>query len=176
MNTQDARRLVQAEGYLELDLPDEARKCLAQVGEEVRRSYEWNVIVAETHRVSRQFADALRHYEAAHRLKPQDISVHVNMGWCLKRLHRVKDAVEVLRRADEICDLLKRESEHPLIRYNLSCYYSLLLDKEQMLDWLRRALEMDPSYAALITNESDFDPFRNDPDFQRLVASVVHPS
>ncbi|MFO0949383.1 MAG: tetratricopeptide repeat protein [Planctomycetota bacterium] len=176
METQDARRLVQAEGYLELDLPEEAQKCLAAVNETTKRSFEWNLLAAETHRVRKEYADALALFEAAHRQRPQDITIYVNLGWCLKRLHRLKDAITVLKKADEICTLLNKENEHALIKYNLSCYFSLLLEKEPMLDYLRQALEKDSSYVALIAKESDFDPFRDDPDFLRLIGSVEFPA
>jgi hypothetical protein len=52
--------------------------------------------------------------------------------------------------------------------YNLSCYYSLAGRKDEMLDWLARALDKEPGYRRLIAAESDFDHFREDADFRRL--------
>ena len=50
-------------------------------------------------------------------------------------------------------------------------YYSLAGDKTQALSWLGRALRMKSSLRSLIADESDFDPLRDDPDFQYVTGA-----
>lgn len=59
--------------------------------------------------------------------------------------------------------------KQPIVLYNLSCYFSLAGDKAQALSWLGRALRIEPTLRELIPDESDFDPLRNDPDFQFVI-------
>ena len=56
-----------------------------------------------------------------------------------------------------------------VVHYNLACYYSLAGDKEEALSWLARAIRLDASFRDQVAKESDFDPIRNDPDFQYLI-------
>jgi hypothetical protein len=61
----------------------------------------------------------------------------------------------------------------PIILYNLSCYYSLAGQRTPMLRYLAEALELHPHFRDEIPEESDFDRFRNDPDFVRLSSVIV---
>lgn len=171
MNAKDARRLLEAEGYLELDLPREAWQSLAQV--ESKDAFEWLSLAGEVHRQLEQYEKALEHLEKAVELHPEDVSLYVNLGWCLKRSDRLADAIEALRNADRICRQRKADTVHSLIMYNLSCYYSLAGDREEMLTWLAAALTEEPGYARMIDSERDFDRFRNDEAFQTLVATFA---
>jgi hypothetical protein len=58
-----------------------------------------------------------------------------------------------------------------LVLYNLSCYYSIAKDKEQMLGCLRSALALTPAFKVGIDDESDFDPWRDDEDFKSLTST-----
>ena len=63
------------------------------------------------------------------------------------------------------------EPEEPLLRYNLACYLSLAGRKRRALRYLSQALAIDPAYRELAEAESDFDPLRNDPEFQAICAA-----
>jgi hypothetical protein len=52
--------------------------------------------------------------------------------------------------------------------YNLSCYYSLNGDKSRLIETAKRALALGKPVAQFEA-DSDFDRFREDPDFQRLL-------
>jgi quercetin dioxygenase-like cupin family protein len=49
--------------------------------------------------------------------------------------------------------------------YDLACFESLAGRREEALDHLRRALELDPTAAELARDDEDFDPIRDDPRF-----------
>jgi tetratricopeptide (TPR) repeat protein len=84
------------------------------------------------------------------------------LGWCYKRTGRLSQAIEALRTA------VSAEPGEALLHYNLACYWSLAGDKRLSLRYLARSLAIDPSYRLLIDGETDFDPIRSDPEFQKL--------
>ena len=167
----DQRLLQKAEGYLELSLPDEAISTLAEVSAQVRQTFEWCYLKGEAHRMLEEYADAAPLFEKARQLRPH-IGTSIGLGWCLKRLGRLPEAIKVLRQAEVCCRVGPAQAEHALVMYNLSCYFSLAGEKAQMLQWLRSALRKEPQYRQLIAAEPDFEPFRSDPDFQQLVETV----
>lgn len=180
LTDRDARRLDEAEGYLELDLPAEALARLTQVDPETQATFRWQRMMGESHRSLDQFAAALPHLEAARRLEPADVRIHLALGWCLKRVDRLGDAIAALLEAEAICRAAAegrpgKSVYHALVMYNLACYYSLAGKKEKVLDWLARALRLDPHFRDRVPAESDFDPYRDDPDFQAVLADAPFP-
>lgn len=180
LTDRDARRLDEAEGYLELDLPAEALARLAQADPETQATFRWQRMMGESHRALDQFAAALPFLEAARRLEPADVRIHLALGWCLKRLDRLGDATAALLEAEAICGAAAegrpgKSAYHALVMYNLACYYSLAGKKEKLLEWLARALRVDPHFRDLVPAESDFNPYRDDPDFQSVLADAPFP-
>jgi tetratricopeptide (TPR) repeat protein len=168
----DANWLTQAVGYLELDLPRQALECLANVSEDGRRreAFHFHNLSAEALRRLDRHREAVDHLLQALRDKPADAGCRLSLGWCAKRSGRLDLAVEALREAERICRLKKDDELLPLVLYNLSCYLSLAGEREEMLHRLAAALELKPDFRDAIPEESDFDRFRDDPDFQRLAS------
>jgi len=54
--------------------------------------------------------------------------------------------------------------------YNAACYYSLAGDVEHAMDLLERACESGGGSRDWIEHDSDLDPLRTNPRFQRLLA------
>jgi tetratricopeptide (TPR) repeat protein len=71
-------------------------------------------------------------------------------------------AIDSLERA------LASQPREALVHYNLACYWSLAGDRRQALEYLARALHIDPEYRRLVDGEPDFDLIRSDPEFQAL--------
>jgi mannose-6-phosphate isomerase-like protein (cupin superfamily) len=72
-------------------------------------------------------------------------------------------AVTILRRA---------EREHPDVVgvvYNLACCEALAGQREEALDHLRRALELDPTIARHARADADLEAIRDDPRFAAVV-------
>jgi tetratricopeptide (TPR) repeat protein len=55
--------------------------------------------------------------------------------------------------------------DDPRALYDLACFESLAGRREDALEHLRRALELDPSALELARADPDFDPIRDDPAF-----------
>jgi len=163
------RRLKAAEGYLTLEMPDQALHELAEISDPGDAAFRWHVLRGEALRAKQDYHHALESFQTAHELQPEDLEVLLGMAWCFKRIGQVDQSIEVMRLA------YHAHPEVPVVLYNLACYYSLALDKEQALSWLGRALRMHQDFGKMIPDESDFDPLRDDVDFQHLLElSIKH--
>ncbi len=161
-----ARIQREAEGYLELGMPEHALQTLGRLGDPAafdgRALYLWG----EGLRALQRYCEALMPLERAAKAAPDDIRVRIALGWCYKRTGRLDLAIDALEQA------LLVEPEAALLRYNLACYLSLAGQKRRALRYLSQALAIDPAYRTLIEDELDFDPLRADPEFQAIRAGA----
>lgn len=152
----------EAEGYLELGLPQRALDALARLGDvsefDVRTLYLWG----EALRNMDRHGEALTPLEQAAEAAPENLHVWFALGWCYKRTGRIDLAIDSLERA------LSIEPTEGLIHYNLACYWSLAGNKQRALEFLGQALAIDPDYRHLIDDEPDFDPIRYDSEFRAI--------
>ena len=153
----------QAEGYLELGLPQQALNLLGRLGgsgngSDVRTLY----LQGQALRSLERYGEAIVPLRKVAELEPENVQVLLALGWCHKRVGRIDLAIEALETA------LAADSDEPLIRYNLACYHSVAGDKRHALAYLEQALALDPNYRLLIDHEPDFDPLRSDPEFQAI--------
>ena len=172
--TQNQQILQQAEGYLELDMPQHALAALdrlahlssIEAGGSSLVSHAW-YLRGEALRCMERYDEALGALEKAARFAPENSHVHLARGWCYKRTGQLQRAIDSLERA------LQNDPDDALVVFNLSCYWSLAGQKGLALSFLARALEIDSSYRDLIEDERDFDPIRSDPGFQSLTTVIV---
>ena len=171
MKTQDRNRLNkiqrEAEGYLELGLPQQALNALNRLGNPVDCGTTTQYLLGETLRSLERYGEALVPLQRAAQADPENVHVWLALGWCYKRIGRLDQAIQALDKA------VAADPAEPLLHYNIACYYSLAGSKPQALEHLSRALALDSQYRYLIDDESDFDPLRNDPDFQALTSAIV---
>jgi tetratricopeptide (TPR) repeat protein len=156
------RQLDEAEGYLMLDLPARALEIIERRADWATMQFEASLLSGAALRALERYREALKPLELAAKLRPGDVNVAMALGWCYKRTHRLAQAIDALERAAQ------NNPEHALLHFNLACYWSLAGNAAKALDVLATALELDPSLRSLIADESDFDPLRGNPDFERL--------
>ena len=156
------RHLGEAEGYLMLNLPARALEILEQRSDWATMQFEASLLAGEALRALGRFRDALKPLEIAAKLRPADVAVAIALGWCYKRTHRLAQAIDALERAQ------RHNPEHALLHYNLACYWSLAGNAAKALDELSVALELEPELRSLIHEETDFNPLRGNPEFERL--------
>ncbi len=166
--TSSTQRVIRnAEGYLELGLPEQAvealerRRTLALA--DGRASYLWG----ESLREMRRYRDAIEPLEHAAQHRPGDMYVWLALAWCYKRVGQVLHAIHALESAQE------SEPREPILHYNLACYWSLLSKRERALRCLQRAIDLDSNLRELVSDESDFDALRDDPEFRALTSVIV---
>ncbi len=156
------RQLDEAEGFLMLNLPERALAILERRSDWATMQFEASLLGGEALRSLGRYREALKPLEVAAKLRPGDVAVAIALGWCYKRTHRLAQAIDALERA------ARHHPDHGLLHYNLACYWSLAGNTTKALDELAVALELDSDLRALIPDESDFDPLRGNPDFERL--------
>ena len=117
-------------------------------------------------RTMERYREAVTALHASADDDPKNFHVWLALGWCYKRINRLDLAIESLEEALEV------DTAEAIIHYNLACYWSLVHNVEQALNYLSIAFDIDPNYRDLIDNEPDFDPIRSNSDF-RLLTSVI---
>src|SRR5262249_31080565 len=127
--------------------------------------FEAFVLKGEVLRSVERYRDALKPLEKAANLRPDDPSVALALGWCYKRTNRLAQAIDAIKRAT------RSNPGHPLLRYNLACYWSLAGNVSKAIEELSTAIELEPDLRRLIPLEADFDRLRNLPEFSRLLVS-----
>ena len=85
----------------------------------------------------------------------------------LNALYQKGEYAEVADRARE---LVEAHPQYPLLFYNLACCESLAGRKDDAIDHLRRAIEISDQVREFAKGDSDFDPIRDEPAFQQLIA------
>lgn len=157
----------QAEGYLELGMPQHALAALARL--EMSSSLDGAALYlrGEALRSLECWEEALPWLRAASHQDPDNIHIHLALGWCYKRTGQLRRAIDALENA------LAVDPSEAILHYNLACYWSLARHKEHALDYLAQAFEIDPNYRDRVHDEPDFDPLRGDPDFQSLTSVIV---
>ena len=157
------RLLEAARGYLTLEMPDHALRELRRIDSSEEDLFDLCQLKGESLRQKKEHEEALAVFSRALEERPDDLTVLMGMAWCFKRTDQLPHAISTIEQA------YQASPKQPIVLYNLSCYFSLAGDKAQALSWLGRALRMEPSLRELIPDESDFDPLRNDPDFQFVI-------
>jgi tetratricopeptide (TPR) repeat protein len=157
------RKLIEAEGYLELGMPQQALEILESTPWEGALEFPGNFLRGLILRDLERHREAIAALESAHRARPDDIDVLLTLGWCLKRADQLPLAIRALEHAAQI------NPAAALVQYNLACYHALAGDRRAALEKLKRALELEPKLRELVGDETDFDPVRDDPQFRLLL-------
>jgi len=152
----------EAEGYLELGMPQYALQTLGRLGDPTGFDADALYLWGEGLRAMQRHFEALLPLERAAKLAPEDSRICVALGWCYKRTGRLDLAIEALEKA------LIFEPSEAMLRYNLACYLSLAGQKGRALRHLSQALKLNSAYCQMVDEEPDFDSIRSDPEFQAI--------
>jgi tetratricopeptide (TPR) repeat protein len=91
-------------------------------------------------------------------------------GWELwAPLRPLYESGEYAEAADRLRELADAHPEFPDLLYNLACVESLAGRKDEAIEHLRIAIERRQQLRSLATEDSDFDPIREEPAFKELV-------
>lgn len=185
-NYQRIRRqqiLREAEGYLDLiiafsdqwPLDEKLRDCLARRALDALQSLPTctgqraNILylTGQAYRAMERYREAIPPLESAAVLEPDNLLIWLALGWCYKRTSRLDLAIQSLEKG------CKAAPDEAIVHYNLACYWSLAGKTKRAIRYLAKSFDIDASYRELVANESDFDPIRDQPDFQSLTGAIV---
>ena len=68
-------------------------------------------------------------------------------------------------------EALAERPEHAGNLYNLACFEALAGRHDAALEHLRRSIELDAQYREYASDDEDFAPVRDDPEFQAIVGT-----
>jgi tetratricopeptide (TPR) repeat protein len=159
--------LRQAEGYLELGMPQHTLDVLDRWGPSELPSARAFYLRGEALRELKRYTDAITALNMAAEGLPEEVPIYIALGWCYKRSNRIDLAIEALERG------LAADPNSAILYYNLACYWSIASNKRQALMFLSRAISLDANFRDLVAAESDFDTIRNDPGFRALTSVIV---
>jgi Flp pilus assembly protein TadD len=160
------RTCLEAEGYLELAMPQQALRALQRRGHLVHGDARGCYLLGETLREMHRYREAVFPLRRCLDLLPDDVHVAMALSWCYKRIGRLEEAITTLEHAVDV------DPGEAVLHYNLACYWSLAHNRRRALQHLAHALDIDGNFRDLVSDEPDFDPIRDDPLFQSLTAAL----
>ncbi|MCA8954537.1 MAG: hypothetical protein KDC87_00605, partial [Planctomycetes bacterium] len=86
-------------------------------------------------------------------------------AWCRKRIDDLPGAVQCMER------LVARTHHSAIGHFNLGCYLALRGESSRALDEVSLACGLDPSFRAMLADESDLESLRHLPEFRALLDS-----
>ena len=161
------RSLREAEGYLDLGMPQQALRILDRVGTGSLPGFRPAWLQAEALRLLGRHGEALCAYQTAQVFRPEDSDVMSAIAVCFKAIGRLERAIGAAQAAYRL------SPDEPVCLYKLACYCCVAGQREQALSWLGRALRMDGSLRGQANQEPDFGPLRNDSHFRFIVDAGI---
>jgi tetratricopeptide (TPR) repeat protein len=140
---------------------------LSQLDEADRRDAAAALLEGESLRALGEWGAALPPLTRAAHATPAHLEAWLGIGWCLKRLDRLQDAIAALAEG------LEAFPNQPVLHYNLACYHSLAGNVPVAIDHLTRAIAIDDRFRDLTGHERDFDAIRSDPRFVAATSVAV---
>lgn len=175
--------LREASGYIELaellcdhdrPLPASGQRLLerslallASLPEPTRSRVDCRLLEGEALRVLGRWDEALACLHGVTVEDPSWLEGWLGMGWCLKRLGRLDEAIKALEQG------LAARPREPILLYNLACYHSLGGNLQAAIEFLTTAISIDDRFRDLTYAEPDFDPIRTDPRFVAVTHVTV---
>jgi len=169
VDKQDRRRIEEAEGFLELDLPQRALASLEAATAAARASFEWRDLAAKAYLGSGKYTEAVPQLFAALDLNPNAIPLLLALATCFKKTQQYARAIEAMRNAERLCRRGSNADSHASVSFSLAGCYALARRKGDMLHWLERAVAEDGKLRRNLLTDPDFDEYRRDPDFVAML-------
>ncbi|MEV9547166.1 tetratricopeptide repeat protein [Aliarcobacter butzleri] len=113
------------------------------------------------------FNQAFSKYETASKLNPKNHSIFYNWGNALSDLAKAKDDNEDLY--NQAFEKLTKAVELGSIVYNLACFHSIRKNRKEALELLEKSLTNKEVSISSILKDEDWDNFKEDEDFKKLI-------
>jgi tetratricopeptide (TPR) repeat protein len=136
MNEWD-RRIVAAQGYVELGLHEEARGVLSHLPPEVHERPDVMELNVLCHMNDHRWAEALGLAQELCRIEPEEPGGFIHAAFCLHEMGRTEAALDLLASGPAAL------RTKPVYYYNVGCYLARLGQEEKALQLLKQSFEMD---------------------------------
>jgi len=175
VDKQDRRRIEEAEGFLDLDLPQRALIALEAASLAAKATFEWHDLASKAFLGAERYADAVPQLYAALDLNPNAVPLLLSLSTCFKKTKQHARAIETMRTAERLCRRGSNADSHASVSFGLAACYALARRKGDMLNWLGRALNEDGRLRKGLVSDADFEEYRGDPDFLSLLQHEAAP-
>ena len=153
--TEEERRILAAQGYVELHLYEEAREQLAPLSAAAFDPVDVIEILLLCLMAEEQWAEALAMTLRLCELEPEEAGGFIHAAYCLHEMRRTEEALDLLSRGPAS---LRCKAVY---YYNMGCYHACLGNTENALKLLRQSFEMDGSLRIEARKDSDLDCVRS---------------
>lgn len=152
--TDAERRIIAAQGYVELGLYEEARAELSVLPEEMHTRVDVVEITLLCLMGRNSWEEALALAVRLCQQEPAEPGGYIHAAFCLHELGRTAEAVDMLARGPVSL------RTKPVYYYNMGCYHARLSHFEKAIVYLERAFEMDGDLRQHAKKDRDLDALR----------------
>ncbi len=152
--TEPERRIIAAQGYVELGLFAEAEAELSPLPAAMRERVDVVEILLLCLMGRRRWEEALALATRLCRLEPSEPGGFIHAAFCLHEMGKTEEAVEILSNGPAS---LRTKAVY---YYNIGCYHARLGHYDQSLSYLERAFEMDGDLRQHAKRDRDLDCLR----------------
>lgn len=143
------RALLAAQGYLELEMPEEALRELDELPEEAGRMVEVLQVKLFILMRARRWGDALAVCDTLREVAPDQTTGYIHGAFCLHELGRTREAKAILLQGP--ASLLREATYY----YNLGCYDAVLGNLEDAQHALELSFKMDDKFRDIAKYDPD---------------------
>ena len=148
------RRIIAAQGYVELELFAEARQELAALPENVFDRTDVIEITVLLLMGERRWEEALAHARQLCAAEPEEPGGFIHAAFCLHEMSRTREAVDVLVRGPASLQ------GKAVFFYNMGCYHARLGEMDAAVEMLQKAFSKDESLRRSARRDPDLDALR----------------
>jgi tetratricopeptide (TPR) repeat protein len=146
------RSLLAAQGYIELEMPDEALRELDALSPEDRDREDSLQMRLFVFMRTKRWDEALAVCARLRRLFPECATGYIHGAFCLHEMNRTLEAKQLLLTGPT--SLLREPTYH----YNLGCYDAVLGNLEEAIRHLEASFEMDKKFREIAKHDPDLKP------------------
>ena len=143
------RALVAAQGYIELEMPDEALQELDSLPHQDQRREEAVQMRLFITMRARRWPDALALCERIRASTPDSPTGYIHGAFCLHELGRTREARQLLMEGPPSLN------DEATYHYNLGCYNAVLGNLEEATRHLEVSFEMDEKFRHVAKHDPD---------------------
>jgi predicted Zn-dependent protease len=152
--TEVERRIIAAQGYVELGLFEEARREMSPLPEALHDRVDVIEITLLCLMGRHSWTEALALATKLCQQEPAEPGGFIHAAFCLHELGKTAEAVDILSRGPASL------RTKPVYYYNMGCYHARLSRFDQSLAYLKRAFEMDGDLRQHAKKDRDLDALR----------------
>lgn len=143
------------EGYLQLEMPEDALAELHNTPKEKQGTERYKELLLATQMMLEHWTPAAETARELCKINIKEKSYFIHAAFCL---HEIGNTLEALRQLLMGPPVLLGD---PLYHYNLACYHSVLGNLKDAQGCLNQAFKLDPDLEELAPKDKDLKPLFN---------------